>query len=100
MTVKVGLLGAGFIGRIHALNLKRDARVELVGMADVVPAAAARLAGETGARTFDGLPALIDAGAQAVFICTPNSRCLNRVSRKVTHLLLHSRTKHELSWPP
>lgn len=73
MSVKVGLLGAGFIGRIHALNLKRDPRVELVGIADVVPAAAARLAGEAGARAFDGLPALIDAGAQAVFICTPNS---------------------------
>ncbi len=24
MSVKVGLLGAGFIGRIHALNMKRD----------------------------------------------------------------------------
>ncbi len=73
MSVKVGLLGAGFIGRIHALNLKRDARVELVGIADVVPAAALRLAGEVGAKAFDGLPALINAGAQAVFVCTPNS---------------------------
>ena len=54
MSVKVGLLGAGFIGRIHALNLKRDARVELVGVADVVPAAAARLAGEVGAACLFG----------------------------------------------
>ncbi|MGQ0570911.1 MAG: Gfo/Idh/MocA family protein [Armatimonadota bacterium] len=74
MSVKVGILGAGFIGRIHALNLKRDSRVEIVGIADVAPAAAARLAGEVGSRALDGLPALIDAGAQAVFICTPNSQ--------------------------
>ena len=73
MSVKVGVLAAGFIGRIHALNLKRDARVELVGIADVVPAAAARLAGEVGAKAFSGLPELINAGAQAIFVCTPNS---------------------------
>lgn len=73
MSVKVGVLGAGFIGRIHALNLKRDERVELVGIADVVPAAAARLAGEVGAKAFNGLSELINAGAQAVFVCTPNS---------------------------
>lgn len=74
MTVKVGILGAGFIGRIHALNLKRDPRVDLVGVADTIPAAAARLAGEAGTRSLDGLSTLIDAGAQAVFVCTPNSQ--------------------------
>ena len=42
MSVRVGLLGAGFIGRIHALNLSKDKRVDLVGVADVVPQAAQR----------------------------------------------------------
>lgn len=74
MSIKVGVLGAGFIGRIHALILKRDPRVELVGIADVVPSAAARLAAEVETRPADGLPALMDAGAQAVFVCTPNVR--------------------------
>lgn len=74
MSIKVGVLGAGFIGRIHALILKRDPRVELVGIADVAPAAAARLANEVETAPADGLPALMDAGAQAVFICTPNVR--------------------------
>lgn len=74
MSIKVGVLGAGFIGRIHALILKRDPRVELVGIADVAPAAAARLAAEVETTPSDGLPALMDAGAQAVFICTPNVR--------------------------
>jgi myo-inositol 2-dehydrogenase/D-chiro-inositol 1-dehydrogenase len=73
MSTRVGILGAGFIGRIHALTLKRDPRVELVGVADVVEATAARLAAEVGTRALDGLPALIDAGAQAIFVCTPNS---------------------------
>lgn len=73
MRTKVGILGAGFIGRIHALTLTRDPRVELVGVADVVPAAAARLAAEVETTALDGLPALIDAGAEAVFVCTPNS---------------------------
>src|SRR3972149_1087452 len=48
MTVRVGVLGAGFIGRIHALNLRRDDRVLLVGIADVVPRAAGRLAAGGG----------------------------------------------------
>jgi myo-inositol 2-dehydrogenase/D-chiro-inositol 1-dehydrogenase len=74
VSIKVGVLGAGFIGRIHALDLKRDARVELVGIADVVPAAAARLAAEVGAPPSDSLQALVAAGAQAVYVCTPNAQ--------------------------
>ncbi len=72
MSVKVGVLGAGFIGRIHALNLTRDPRVDLIGIADVVPAAATRLAAEAGTRSFGTLSDLIDAGAQAVYVCSPN----------------------------
>jgi myo-inositol 2-dehydrogenase/D-chiro-inositol 1-dehydrogenase len=81
MSVKVGILGAGFIGRVHAVVLKRDPRVELVGVADVVPAAAARLSAEVGARALDGLPALIDAGVQAVWVCTPNSMHVEPVTQ-------------------
>ncbi|MGQ0551313.1 MAG: Gfo/Idh/MocA family protein [Armatimonadota bacterium] len=80
MSLKVGLLGAGFIGRIHALNLKRDRRVDLVGIADVVPAAASRLAAEVDTRAFDGLSTLMDAGAQAVYVCTPNAQHVEPVT--------------------
>jgi myo-inositol 2-dehydrogenase / D-chiro-inositol 1-dehydrogenase len=73
MGVKVGLLGAGFIGRIHALNLQRDDRVDLIGVADVAAPAAARLAAEVNARPMRHLADLIDAGARAVYVCTPNS---------------------------
>ena len=74
MSLKVGVLGAGFIGRVHALNLRNDPRVALVGIADVVPSAAARLAAEVGAPSRDSLAALIDGGAEAVYVCTPNAQ--------------------------
>jgi len=73
MTVRVGVLGAGFIGRIHALDLKKEPRVQLVGIADVVPAAAQRLASEVDTRPFSSLDALLDAGAEAVYVATPNT---------------------------
>jgi myo-inositol 2-dehydrogenase/D-chiro-inositol 1-dehydrogenase len=72
MSVKVGIVGAGFIGRIHAVLLKRDPRVELVGIADTNPVNAERLAHEVGSTAVDGLEGIISAGATAVFICTPN----------------------------
>jgi len=73
MTVKIGILGCGFIGRIHAVNLKRDNRVDVVGVADTVPQAAEKLGAEIGVRSLPNLDELIAAGAQAVYICTPNT---------------------------
>ncbi|HYM70211.1 MAG TPA: Gfo/Idh/MocA family oxidoreductase, partial [bacterium] len=81
MSLKVGVLGAGFIGRIHALNLRRDARVTLVGVADAVPEAAARLAAEVGAAPLPNLDALLDAGVEAVYITTPNTHHVEPVVR-------------------
>lgn len=73
MPCRVGLAGAGFIGRVHARNLQRDPRVTLVGIADVAPDAARRLAEEVGSRPFPGLDPLLDAGLDALYVCTPNS---------------------------
>ncbi len=73
MAVRVGVLGAGFIGRIHALNLRQDPRVEIVGIADAVPQAAGRLAAEVGARPLGSLEALLDAAPDAVYVTTPNT---------------------------
>lgn len=72
MTVRVGVLGAGFIGRIHALNLRRDDRVQLVGIADVVPRAAERLAAEVETAALSSFADLLDRGVDAVYVCTPN----------------------------
>lgn len=85
MTVKVGILGAGFIGRIHALNLKADPRVVLAGIADAVPAAAARLAAEVGTAPLPDAAALLDAGAGAVYVTTPNTHHVEPVLTLLAH---------------
>ena len=71
--LKVGILGAGYIGGVHAKSLRRDARVRLVGVADVRAEAAARLAAEAETRALPDLDALLDEGAQAVYVTTPNA---------------------------
>ncbi len=73
MAVNVGILGAGYIGGVHARSLRRDERVHLVGIADVRPDAATRLAAEVGARALPDLDALLQEGAQAVYVTTPNA---------------------------
>ena len=81
MTVRVGILGAGFIGRIHALDLRADARVRLVGIADMLAPAAERLAAEVGTTAHRSLDDLIEAGIDAVYICTPNTLHVDPVVR-------------------
>jgi myo-inositol 2-dehydrogenase/D-chiro-inositol 1-dehydrogenase len=73
MPVRVGILGAGFIGRVHALNLRRDERVQLAGIADAIPAAAQKLSAEVGAPAVADLAVLLDAGVDAVYVTTPNT---------------------------
>jgi len=85
VALKVGILGAGFIGRVHALNLRRDERVALVGVADAVPEAAARLAAEVGATPLDGLDKLLDLGVDAVYVTTPNTHHVEPVVRALQH---------------
>ena len=69
--MRVGLLGAGRIGRIHGLNVAARADAELVALTDALPAAAATLAAETGARATSTEAILADAGIDAILICTP-----------------------------
>ncbi|HLW59970.1 MAG TPA: Gfo/Idh/MocA family oxidoreductase [bacterium] len=79
MTIKVGILGAGYIGGVHARNLKRDERADLVGIADIRPEAAQRLAAEVGTRPLPDLDALLHEGAQAVYVTTPNAHHVDPV---------------------
>ncbi len=78
---KVGILGCGFIGRIHALDLKADPRIELVAVADAVPQAAQRLADEVKTKPLPSLDALLDTGVNAVYVCTPNTHHIEPVLR-------------------
>lgn len=69
--LKVGLLGAGRIGRIHGGNVAAHPRARLVAVADANPAAAESLARETGAKTATIEAILKDKAIDAVVICTP-----------------------------
>jgi myo-inositol 2-dehydrogenase/D-chiro-inositol 1-dehydrogenase len=69
--LRVGLLGAGRIGKIHGGNVAAHAGARLVAVADALPAAAQALADATGAQVA-GISAIIASpDIDAVVICTP-----------------------------
>ena len=73
MGLKIGLIGAGAMGRRHLEALARDERARVVGVADAVEAAARSAAAEAGARPCRDLADLAEAGAEAVFVTLPNA---------------------------
>ena len=74
MTVKIGIIGAGNMGQTHARVLIADKRVQIVGIADLVREKAEGLAREVNARAFDSFDALLNAGVDAVYVATPNTK--------------------------
>jgi len=71
--VRVGIIGAGRIGRLHARNLARRVEgVRLAAIADVVPGVAGECAAALSVpKAFDDPRALLDDPAiDAVFICS------------------------------
>lgn len=72
MTVRIGVLGCGRIGRMHARLLsRRVAGAELAGVYDVVPAAAQEVAEHLGVPAAASADELVrDASTDAVAICT------------------------------
>ena len=73
--VKIGILGAGFIAKVHVDNLKKDERVEVVGVVDLYLEKAQTLAKEAGpqAKAFGSLEELRALGIDAVYVTTPNT---------------------------
>ncbi|MBB3898715.1 Gfo/Idh/MocA family protein [Roseococcus suduntuyensis] len=69
MSLRIGVLGAGYFGRFHALKLARAHGATLVGLHDADPGRAALVAGEAGCPTL-GAEELI-AACDAVVIATP-----------------------------
>jgi len=70
-TTRVGLIGAGGVAQRHARVLSGLPGVQLAGVTDVLPAAAEKLAGEYGSRTFSSVADLLDAGVDAAYVCVP-----------------------------
>jgi myo-inositol 2-dehydrogenase/D-chiro-inositol 1-dehydrogenase len=71
--LRVGLIGAGWIGAFHGMSLaRRVPGARLVMIADPAPGAAARLAGEIGGRaTTDPQELIADPEVEAVVIAAP-----------------------------
>jgi myo-inositol 2-dehydrogenase / D-chiro-inositol 1-dehydrogenase len=69
--IKVGLLGAGRIGRIHGANVAASGQAKLVAVADALPEAAISLAYELGARVDSADAILSTRDIDAVLICSP-----------------------------
>ncbi|NJP34595.1 Gfo/Idh/MocA family protein [Micromonospora thermarum] len=70
-TCRVGLIGAGGVAQRHARVLSGFDDAELLGVTDVVSAAAAALADTYGVPTFAGVEDLLAAGPDAVYVCVP-----------------------------
>ena len=73
--VKIGILGAGFIAKVHIGNLKNDERTEIAAVADLYLDKAKALAKEAGPETnaFNSLDELLANEVDAVYVTTPNT---------------------------
>jgi predicted dehydrogenase len=73
--VRVGIVGSGLIGAIHAAAVRQLPDAVLTAVCDAVPGKADSFVAEhaPGAQAFDDLNAMLDArGVDAVCVCTPH----------------------------
>ncbi|WP_435824061.1 Gfo/Idh/MocA family protein [Actinoplanes missouriensis] len=68
---RIGLIGAGGVAQRHARVLSGLPDTQVTGVTDVVPEAAARLAGDVGAQVYGSVEDLIGSGPDAVYVCVP-----------------------------
>jgi myo-inositol 2-dehydrogenase / D-chiro-inositol 1-dehydrogenase len=71
MMLRIGVLGCGRIGQVHARSLMRLDGVKLVAVADAFASSAEALAAKTGAEVRDTAAILASADIDAVILCTP-----------------------------
>jgi myo-inositol 2-dehydrogenase/D-chiro-inositol 1-dehydrogenase len=69
--LKIGLLGAGRIGRVHADAIAGHPQSELVAISDAVTEAANTLAAQYGAKAASSEEIIADSSIDAVLIATP-----------------------------
>ena len=71
--LKIGIIGAGYIGGIHAAILARDDRVHVFTIHDPVAERAQSLASSCGGRIAESATEVIES-CDAVYITTPNTK--------------------------
>ncbi len=88
--LKVGVLGAGHLGKIHLKLLRQSPAYELIGFYDPMEENAKKVSKEFGYRSFDSLDALIDQ-VDVIDIVTPTLNhfdCAVRAIEKGRHIFI------------
>ncbi|HIP92068.1 MAG TPA: hypothetical protein EYH25_01235, partial [Thermotoga sp.] len=70
--IKVGFVGGGFIARVHMEILSNREDVEIAGIIEPDESRAKSISEKYGARIFERLKDMKDAGIDAVYITSPN----------------------------
>ncbi len=73
---RIGIVGAGYIGRVHLSTFKNLPNVQVIGITDLNQDASQKLAQEFSCESFHSLPDLLQAGPDAIVVCTPPSQRL------------------------
>jgi len=82
--MRVGIIGAGRIGTIHATNLRRHSDVSDLAVTDADPAKSRQVAEQCGGETLLGPNELLEA-VDAVVICTPADTHVDLIELAVKH---------------
>jgi len=88
--IKIGILGAGHLGKIHIRLLKEIDKYEVVGFYDEDHAAAELVAKEFGIKPFDSMVSLLEE-VDAVDIVTPtitHFTCASKSIKKSKHVFI------------
>ena len=90
MRLKVGVLGAGHLGKIHLQILKDLEQIDLVGFHDPDADLATKVSHDFGVNYFESEDALIEA-AEAVIVVTPtiyHFQCAAKAVKKSRHVFI------------
>jgi len=88
--LKIGVLGAGHLGKIHINCIKQIEQYELVGFFDPAADTAKQVETEMGVKCFESIDALMDA-VDVVDIVTPTIRhfeCASKALKKRRHVFI------------
>ena len=96
--VKIGVLGAGHLGKIHLSLIKQIKELELVGFYDPDQHVAQKVAAEMGIKSYASIDELID-DCEAIDIVTPTIThfdCGVKALKKSRHVFIEKPLAHTL----
>jgi len=85
MALKVGILGAGHMGHVHANIISKDERVQIVGVADILAKERDELANRIGSKSLPDLESMLDFGIDVLYVTTPNTTHVEPTLKALRH---------------